>query len=141
MLWLNKKTKIIIDTNLWVSFLITGNYSNLDTVLLNKNVQLLFSQKLWAEFMTVVTRTKFKKYFSEEDIVALTSKMNKRMKMITVKTTINICRDAKDNFLLELATDGNADFLLTGDNDLLSLKKIQKTNILTIRDFLNYQCL
>jgi len=65
--------------------------------------------------------------------------MRKRMKMIEVKTKINICRDTKDNFLLELATDGKADFLITGDNDLLSLKKIEKTSILTIRDFLNHQ--
>jgi len=139
MLWSTKKTKIIIDTNLWISFLITGNYLNLDAVLSNKNVQLLFSQKLWTEFITVVTRTKFKKYFSEKDIAELTSKMRKRIKMVEVKTTINTCRDVKDNFLLELATDGKADFLITGDNDLLSLKKIQKTSILTMRDFLNFR--
>jgi putative PIN family toxin of toxin-antitoxin system len=136
MLWRNKKTKIIIDTNLWISFLITGNYSNLDAVLSNKNIQLLFSQKLWSEFMTVVTRTKFKKYFSEDDVAELIPKMRKRIKMVKIKTTINICRDVKDNFLLELATDGKADFLVTGDNDLLSLKTIQKTSILTIHDFL-----
>ena len=139
MLWNTRKIKIIIDTNLWISFLITGNYLNLDAVLSNKNVQLLFSQKLWTEFITVVTRTKFKKYFSEEDIAELTSKMRKRMKMVEIKTTINTCRDVKDNFLLELAIDGKADFLITGDNDLLSLKKIQKTSILTIRDFLNFR--
>ena len=139
MLWRRKKTKtiiIIIDTNLWISFLISGNYSKLNAVLSDKNVQLLFSQKLWAEFMTVVTRTKFRKYFSEDDIAELVSIMRRRIKMVAVKTTINICRDVKDNFLLELATDGKANFLLTGDDDLLSLKKINKTKILTIQRFL-----
>ena len=136
MLWgCKKKKRIIIDTNLWVRFLIAGNYSKLDTILSDKNFQLLFSQKLWTEFITVVTRTKFKKYFSEDDIVELVSKMQRRIKMVKVKTSINICRDIKDNFLLELAIDGKADFLLTGDNDLLSLKKIRKTKIMTIHDF------
>ncbi|WP_412467589.1 putative toxin-antitoxin system toxin component, PIN family [Pedobacter sp. KLB.chiD] len=46
-----------------------------------------------------------------------------------------IFRDAKDNFLLSLCVDGNADFLLTGDQDLLSLEKIGTTNIKTIASF------
>jgi len=136
MLRLRKKTKIIIDTNLWISFLITRNYIKLDNVFADKNIQLLFSQKLWTEFITVVTRSKFKKYFSEEDVNDLVSKMHKRSKMIQTKTTINLCRDTKDNFLLELATDGKAHFLLTGDNDLLSMKEIGTTRILTIQEFL-----
>ncbi|WP_209444223.1 putative toxin-antitoxin system toxin component, PIN family [Pedobacter borealis] len=56
-------------------------------------------------------------------------------KFIVVKSKIEICRDAKDNFLLSLAVDGKADFLLTGDQDLLMIEKIGKTNIKTISSF------
>lgn len=41
----------------------------------------------------------------------------------------------KDNFLLSLAIDGDVDYLITGDNDLLTLKYFQKTSIITINDF------
>jgi predicted nucleic acid-binding protein len=57
--------------------------------------------------------------------------------MIPVKTIVTQCRDPKDNFLLELAIDGNAHFLLTGDNDLLDIKQIGKTSIIKVQDFLS----
>jgi len=56
-----------------------------------------------------------------------------------VKTKTNVCRDPKDNFLLSLSLDGNADFLLTGDKDLLDLSKFGETYIVTIADFLQYK--
>jgi putative PIN family toxin of toxin-antitoxin system len=56
---------------------------------------------------------------------------------IVVNSKIDLCRDPKDNFLLSLAVDGNATHLLTGDKDLLDLKKINKTIILTITNYLS----
>ena len=55
---------------------------------------------------------------------------------IDVKTKVNICRDPKDNFLLALALDSNADFLITGDSDLLEIEQIGKTRITTLTNFL-----
>lgn len=54
-----------------------------------------------------------------------------------MKSTVNICRDPKDNFLLALAKDGKASHLITGDSDLLVLKKSGKTEILNISDYLS----
>lgn len=55
---------------------------------------------------------------------------------VEVKTITKLCRDAKDDFLLSLAIDGKADFLITGDSDLLELNQLKKTKIITIADFL-----
>jgi predicted nucleic acid-binding protein len=55
---------------------------------------------------------------------------------IQVTSTVNTCRDPKDNFLLALSQDGKATHLLTGDNDLLDLKKHGRTKILTITQYL-----
>jgi len=54
---------------------------------------------------------------------------------VKVKSNIEICRDLKDNFLLSLSIDSQADFLITGDNDLLELKNFGKTKILSIVEF------
>ena len=43
--------------------------------------------------------------------------------LVSVTSRITVCRDAKDNKFLELALDGQADYLITGDADLLSLAK------------------
>jgi uncharacterized protein len=47
-----------------------------------------------------------------------------------------VCRDSKDNFLLALAKDGKADYLLTGDKDLLELVQFGNTRIETLAVFL-----
>ena len=57
--------------------------------------------------------------------------------LIEVESIVTICRDPKDNFLLALAKDGKADYLLTGDKDLLDLIKFGKTKIKTITAFID----
>jgi hypothetical protein len=47
----------------------------------------------------------------------------------------DICRDSKDNFLLSLSFIGNADYLVTGDKDLLELKEYKGTKIITPNEF------
>lgn len=132
-----KKIRIILDTNLWISFILTNDYSRLDTILRNKNIQLLVSIELLEEFIEVAQRPKFRKYFSGEDLSLLVSLIEKNAEIVAVKGNVQACRDPKDNFLLSLALDGKATRLITGDKDLLVLNKFRNTKILTIQDFLN----
>ena len=83
----------------------------------------------------MVHREKFRKYFSESDINELSVKMKKVAKIVRTKSVQTLCRDPKDNFLLELAVDGKANYLITGDDDLLVLKTFEKTKIITITEF------
>jgi putative PIN family toxin of toxin-antitoxin system len=131
----HKKTKVIIDTNLWISFLISREYEKMDFLFSSGRICLLFSERLFAEFIRVVSREKFRKYFSESDINELSVKMKKVAKIVQTKSIQTQCRDSKDNFLLELAVDGKADYLITGDNDLLELKTVNKTKIVKMNDF------
>jgi uncharacterized protein len=130
------KDRVVIDTNLWISFLISKEYIRLDKILSDKHIVLLYSQQLIDEFIEVALRPKFKKYFSAEDLQALLISMSDKAIFIEVSSTVNVCRDTKDNFLLALAKDGKASHLLTGDKDLLVLKTFGKTKILTITDYL-----
>lgn len=131
------KHRIIIDTNLWISFLLTKDLSKIDSLLKGSHALLLFSQELLEEFVEVAQRPKFKRYFSQQDIKNLLAKINTKAEFIAIKSHIALCRDPKDNFLLSLAKDGKASYLITGDKDLLVLKKIGKTEILTITDYLS----
>lgn len=132
----NKPDRIILDTNLWISFLITKDFQKLDKILSNNGSILIFSEELLAEFVDVVKRPKLKKYFSDKDIINILDAIDQYAEIVEVKTRIEKCRDEKDNFLLELAVDGKADYLITGDKDLLDLKKIQSTKIITITQYL-----
>lgn len=66
----------------------------------------------------------------------LISLIRRRSLFINVTSQITLSRDAKDDFLLALSIDGQADYLLTGDEDLLVLEKIESTLILKIADFI-----
>jgi len=132
-----KNKYVILDTNLWISFLISKDYSFLDNYVLKGKVKLIFSEELFGEFISITERPKFKKYFSKSDVDKLIQTIDKYGILIKVTSEIKLCRDIKDNFLLNLAVDSNADFLVTGDKDLLEIKNIHKTNILTIRELMD----
>lgn len=86
--------------------------------------------------MEVVSRPRLKKYFTNDDVNSILLNIQNHAEFITVKSKANICRDKKDNFLLALCEDGKADYLLTGDEDLLVINKYKKTVIVKIGDFL-----
>lgn len=123
--------KIILDTNLWISFLISRKLDVLDELILQQKITIVFSKELLEEFISVASRPKFKKYFSKDDINRLLSLFDTYGKLITINSSFEICRDFKDNFLLNLAIDAQADFLVTGDEDLLSIKEIENIPIVT----------
>lgn len=131
-----KVVRIILDTNLWISFLISKDLAKLDELIFSKKCTLLFSQELLEEFLTVAKRPKFRQFFSIADLEEILETIDEYGDFILIKSNIDSCRDPKDNFLLSLAVDGKADFLITGDKDLLDLKKYGSTTILTISDFL-----
>src|SRR5690606_12726296 len=99
-------------------------------------VRILFSNELLGEFLEVVNRPKLKKYFSDKDIAKLIDSINEHADFIEVTSKVDVCRDKNDNFLLSLCEDGKADYLITGDEDLLILKKFKRTSIIKIADFL-----
>lgn len=131
-----KSKRIILDTNIWISFLISKNFPELDGLIKTGKMVLIFSNELIEEFIEVVNRPKFKHYFTTKDIEKLLKTFDQFAELIEVTSQLKLCRDEKDNFLLDLAVDGSADYLITGDKDLLILERIKKTQILTYQEFL-----
>ncbi|MCY7290791.1 MAG: putative toxin-antitoxin system toxin component, PIN family [Ferruginibacter sp.] len=128
--------RLIIDSNLWISFLISNSQRKLDILLSTEQVKILFSIELLDELTRVSNYPKLKSYFGVGAVEEMLEILEPYIELIKVRSYVVICRDPKDYFLLSLAKDGKADFLLTGDKDLLILNKVEKTTILTITDFL-----
>ena len=131
----NKITRVVIDTNIWVSFLISDKYRKLDNLLLGNRIIILFSTELLEELNKVSKYPKLKKQFSPNAVEEMIFNLGSYIELVKVTSKTNICRDPNDNFLLTLAKDGKANYLITGDTDLLSLYKFSKTKILTLTDF------
>ncbi|MDP9048165.1 MAG: putative toxin-antitoxin system toxin component, PIN family [Bacteroidota bacterium] len=119
-----QKKKVIIDTNLWISFLLKNDLSVFDTIITSTKITLVFSQELVEEFVEVTQRNKFRKYFDLDDVENLLVKVQSRAIFVTVTSRVDVCRDFKDNFLLALAVDSNATHLITATKIYLSSKSM-----------------
>ena len=131
-----KPNKVVIDTNIWVSFLLQSNFREIDFKIISGEIKLLFSPELLEELLDVIHRPRLKKHFSENIIDRLLNLLNNHADFVTVSSNLKLCRDPKDDFLLSLAHDAKADYLITGDDDLLTIGKINDTEIISISQFL-----
>ncbi len=133
---LRNKVKVVIDTNWWVSFLITKQKSQLTEVLYHSNIEIYSSEELKSEIFETIKDPSLSKYINPSTLKEFIECFPDAVLTIKIKSKVEICRDAKDNFLLALSKDAKADFLITGDKDLLILKKYGKTIILKLSDFI-----
>lgn len=114
-----KSKTIVLDTNIWVSFIIGKKIHTLTDIIIKNKLTILTCDVLIEELNDVLHRPKFSKYISKEDIHEAI--------IIHLKTTVKkSCkgdeagfRDKNDNFLLWLSREGNADYLVSGDFDVI----------------------
>ena len=131
-----KQIKVIIDTNLWISFLIGKELLGLKTLLIEQTIQVVLSKQILQEIILVTKRPKLQKYFPKNKVTELVDLLKVIGLLIEIKSEVSICRDPKDDYLLALAKDSQADFLITGDRDLLILEQFRETQIVTYQNFL-----
>jgi uncharacterized protein len=131
------KLRFVIDTNILVSSILMAS-SKPDQALkkARKIGFILFSENTFSELKEVLNRRKFDKYILLETRLEFLSKIKLESELIEVMETIDLCRDPKDNKFLELAVSGNADFIITGDEDLLVLNTFRNIEIISVNDFL-----
>jgi putative PIN family toxin of toxin-antitoxin system len=83
----------------------------------------------------VTARPKLKKYFPKESVTELIELLETIAERVEVKSTHFISRDPKDNFLFDLIDAAKADYLVTGDKDLLAHNPFMSAHILTPIEF------
>jgi putative PIN family toxin of toxin-antitoxin system len=132
-----RKNRLVIDSNLWISWLIGKKQTLLSIILTDENVEIFTSKEQVHELFEVIERSKFRKHFSEEILDQFKLFFVEALQITDVKIKVKASRDPKDDYLLALALSVKADFLLTGDNDLLIMKKFEGISILTITEYLD----
>lgn len=125
----NKNIVVVIDTNLWISFLIGKRSGNLISILSKPNITIAMSGQGIEELRLVVSRDKFRKYFPISYSKKLFAFLAKRTTMYNVVNSPQVCRNPKDDYLLALSDIAKADYLITGDKDLLDLHFYKGTKI------------
>jgi putative PIN family toxin of toxin-antitoxin system len=133
----SKSYSIIIDTNIWISFLIGKDLRGLQNYIDSQNIKIITCNEQLCELAKVFQKPKLKKYFTKEQITGFFELSDESSDSVNILTKTEICRDPKENYLASLALDSKADFLITGDMDLLVLCKIDETIVLKYTDFNN----
>jgi putative PIN family toxin of toxin-antitoxin system len=123
--------KVVFDTNTLISAIIKrGSVPDLaltETILFH---EILASLKTLKELNQVLQRRKFDAYLKEESRREFYRSFATLCHLIEVTSKVTICRDEKDNKFLDLCADGKADYLIIGDQDLLSLNSFEETKII-----------
>lgn len=127
--------KVIFDTNVWISFLIGKRLQFILPAIEAHQITVIYSAQLLEELNLVAQRPKLKKYFPEEKVKLLLQYLKQFGLQVEPEEMVQSCRDSKDNFLLDLALAAQADYLVTGDKDLLVLHPFGATQIKTPASF------
>ena len=128
---------IVIDSNILISRLLLPN--SLPAVAVRLALDegiILISEEILLELTDVFTRKKFNKYVSLSERKEFIRQLEVIACKVEIVEKIKVCRDPKDDKFLELAVNGKAKFIITGDEDLLVLNTIKGREILTPRDFI-----
>ena len=130
-------SRIVIDTNIYVSrALRVGSVPGMAVDKAWLEATTLLSEATWAELQAVLRRAKFAPYIQPGALEPYLGKVLSIADMVPITSSILACRDARDDKLLELAVDGRADLIVTGDLDLLELHPFRGIAILTPNDYL-----
>lgn len=134
-----KRKRIIFDTNALISaFLLKKSVSSLafDSALMKGEI--ITSEVIHKEFVTVFFRNKFDNYVTFANRLELVESLESQLLFWpeNLIKPLQICRDPHDDIYLELAVASHAFCIVTGDRDLLSIDPFYETRIVTASDFL-----
>lgn len=131
------KLRFVFDTNILVSGILINSSKPDYAFKQAKNLgTILFSDLTFQELEEILKRPKFNKYVKWETRAEFITKVKLESELVEITEIITICRDVKDNKFLELGVNGKADFIITGDSDLLVLNPFRNIEIITVSDFL-----
>ena len=121
--------RTVFDTNIWISYFLNEKFSELIKLRRECRVLFLRSTPSLSELKEVISRKKFKsKNFNIEKLIDFYSGITE---FCETKPLFKDCSDPKDNFLFDLAIQGKANYLVSGDKKVLKTSLKSKTLSLT----------
>ncbi len=127
------KPLAVIDNNVFLSAYLWGGTPRKAIKLWQKGkCNIGYSPSTLVELVELFAKFKF----TPDKIIKVRGEIEKHSKKFIPRQKVRLCRDPKDNQFLELSFAAKADYLVTGDKDLLSLKNFRSTQIVTPKQFL-----
>lgn len=132
---MERKVKVVLDANILISALgFGGNPREILILVIEKKLQAISSPILLAEFEDVISK-KFP--LLANDLTRILRKLKKNLKIVKPQISISVLDDEPDNRVLEAAVQGNCEYIITGDKDLLALNMFKNISIVKPDTFLS----
>lgn len=131
------RQRIVVDTNVLVSRLLLGDSTPAQAVrLARKNGRLLISDATMFELAEVLNRPKLNRYVTLKERQRFLRELSRIGEFVPIIQHVRECCDPKDDKFLELALNGRADVIITGDTDLLEMNPWRGIAIVLPADYL-----
>lgn len=129
--------KVIIDTNLWISFLIGHQTQFVRRILTGLRFDVYVCRQLIEEIRDVASRDKISRHVNAAEVEDLLAIIQAFCQFTTIDAEIapSAVRAPKDLYLLALADTIGADYIVSGDADLTDLSQHNQTKIIKLADF------
>ena len=132
------RERVVIDTNVFISGLLSSTSTPAKVVdRAIEQGQLLASSATLRELMTKLLSPKFDRCVSRERRNALLERLAPHVELVEIVQRIQAARDPKDDKFLEVAINGEAQVLVSGDSDFLTLHPFRGIAILTPAEYLS----
>ena len=129
--------RVVVDTGALVSrLLLPGSIPAQAVVKATREARLLVSRETLAELADVLSRRKFDRYVTISDRQRFLRLLSGIAELVPVIRRVRACRDPRDDMFLEVALNGRADVIVTGDRDLLALHPFRGIPILAPAQYL-----
>jgi uncharacterized protein len=134
---MKSEVRYVFDTNVIVSAILFENSKPAQALRhALANGAILLSLDLLEELNEVLGRKKFNRYVTSEEREEFLEAFVERAVLIEITENVQECRDPKDNKVLELALNGEAQYIISGDRDLLILHPFYDVMVITAEAFL-----
>ncbi|MFN9397406.1 MAG: putative toxin-antitoxin system toxin component, PIN family [Pseudanabaena sp.] len=132
------KIRIVLDSNVILSAaLFKGSTPRQALDKASITGQILMSNEIIEELTDIFNRPKFDRYSSKQLRNEFLNAFLAIVENVQIVEKIAACRDRKDHKFLELAVNGKANYIITGDQDLLVLNPFQDIEIISVSDYLS----
>ncbi len=135
-----KPDRIVLDTNVFISGLLSSTSPPAKVLeLAVRDGLLLATVETQQELVRTMLSKRFDRYVSRAKREALLMRLAPLVELVASTQVVRACRDPKDDKFLEVAVNGRADVVITGDKDLLVLSPFTGIPIITPAEYLERQ--
>lgn len=127
--------KIILDVNIWISIFLKRRFDEFLEISITNNIDFISDENLRNELIDVISRKKFSKEFSVEDIVNAIEFFDDLTIFVSTEKKFQGSPDIKDDYLFDLANQSETKTIVTGDKKLLDFKT-GNISVITLSEFL-----